>query len=520
MPTNHLPNSLPNYLIVGSGLSALVFGALMAKSGQSVQILEAHEYPGGFGHTFTMAKQYHFNAQLHYVWDCGEGHTVNRVLKKLGLAQAVTFERYDPNGFDHMRIPGYALDIPSDADQLIERLSALFPEHTQQIQGFVHEIQKVSQGLKCLSPPMRPRLILKHLPAALATLRHYRSTLQDVFNQFALPQAAQTLLALQWPDFLLPPDQLSFYAWVILFTGYQDGAFYPTQHFEQVINSLVKIIQDNGGEVLTDTEVTEFLVDGKTVKGVQAIDRRTHQTRKFLGETIICNIDPKKAAKMIGIEKFSRSVQQRLNYEYSPSNYMAYCVVKDLDLRQYGFGPWNTFHSEEPDLNQAFARMYEQNDFSRPSFAITTPTLLTSERRDCPEDCQIIEFLTVANYDYFNQLRNRDRKAYNHKKEEILETILDVVEQHYIPNIREHLVFKITGSPTTNERFCWCPQGNSYGSSLTPQNMGLGRLNSHTSLKQFYFCNASSGYPGFAPTFWTGAMLYQRLSGDPIVTAG
>ena len=190
-------HALPNYLIVGSGLSALVFGALMAKSGRSVQILEAHEYPGGFGHTFTLAKQYHFNAQLHYVWDCGEGHTVNRVLQKLGIAQDVTFERYDPNGFDHMRLPGYALDIPSDAEQLIQRLTALFPDHATNIQGFVHEIQKVSQGLKCLSPPLRPKLILKHLLAVLATLRHYRSTLQDVFTQFALPQAAQTLLALQ-----------------------------------------------------------------------------------------------------------------------------------------------------------------------------------------------------------------------------------------------------------------------------------------------------------------------------------
>jgi all-trans-retinol 13,14-reductase len=513
-------NDCPNYLIVGSGISALVFGALMAKSGQSVQVLEAHEHPGGFGHTFTMAKQYHFNAQLHYVWDCGEGHTVNRVLKKLGIDQSVTFERYDPNGFDHMRMPGYALDIPSDSKQLAQRLSALFPDYIQQIQGFIHEIQKVSQGLKCLSPPLRPKLILNHLLAAIVTLRHYRSTLQDVFNQFSLPQAAQTLLALQWPDFLLPPDQLSFYAWVILFTGYQEGAFYPTQHFEHVIHSLVKIIEENGGEVLTDTEVTDFLVEGKTVKGVKTIDRKTHETREFFGDTVICNIDPQKAAKMIGVEKFSRTVQQRLNYDYSPSNYMAYCVVKDLDLRDYGFGAWNTFHSEEPDLNQAFMRMYEQNDFSRPSFAITTPTLLTSTKRDCPKDCQIIEFLTVANYDYFNQLHNSDRKAYNRKKEEILESILDVVEQHYIPSIRQHLVFKITGSPTTNERFCWCPQGNSYGSSLTPQNMGLGRLNHHTSLKHFYFCNASSGYPGFAPTFWTGAMLYQRLSGEPLVTEG
>lgn len=509
-----------DYLIVGSGLSALVFGALMAKSGKSVHILEAHEHPGGFGHTFTMAKQYHFNAQLHYVWDCGEGHTVNRVLKKLGIDHDVTFERYDPNGFDHMRLPGYALDIPADADQLIQRLSALFPDHAPQIQGFVREVQKVSQGIKSLSPPLRPGLMLKRLPQAVAALRHYRSTLQDVFDQYGLPQAAQTLLALQWPDFLLPPDQLSFYAWVILFTGYQEGAFYPTQQFEHVINSLVKVIEVNGGAVLTETEVTEFVVDGKTVKGVKAIDRQTHVTHEFSGETVICNIDPKKAAKMIGIEKFSAAVQRRLDYDYSPSNYMAYCVVKDLDLRDYGFGPWNTFHSEDQDLNHAFAQMYEQNDFSHPSFAITTPTLLTQAKRDCPEDCQIIEFLTVANYQYFNQLRNTDRKAYNQKKAEILDRILDVVEQYYIPDIRKHLVFKITGSPTTNERFCWCPQGNSYGSSLTPKNMGLGRLNHQTSLNHFYFCNASSGYPGFAPTFWTGAMLYQRLSGDALVTAG
>lgn len=349
---------------------------------------------------------------------------------------------------------------------------------------------------------------------------YLKSTLQDVFDKFNLPKEAQTLLALQWPDFLLPPNQLSFYAWVILFTAYQKGAFYPTQHFEHVINSLVKVIEDNNGKVLLNLEVTNFTVTNNKVTGVQASDRITHQTREFTGETIICNMDPKKAAQMIGEEKFSSSVRQKLNYDYSPSNYMAYCVVKDIDLQDYGFGKWNTFHTGHQDLNEAFYQMYEKHDFSNPSFAITTPTLLTKEQRDCPEDCQIIEFLTVANYDYFKKLKSTDKKAYNQKKEEIFNFILDVVEKNYIPNLRKHIVFKITGSPTTNERYCWCPNGNSYGSNLTPRNMGIGRLNHNTSLKNFYFCNASSGYPGFAPTFWTGALLYQRLSGDLILSKG
>jgi all-trans-retinol 13,14-reductase len=506
-----------DYLIVGSGLSALTFGALMAHSGKTVQILEAHEHAGGFGHTFTMAKKYKFNAQFHYVWDCGEGQTVNRVLKKLGLEKKVTFENYDPQGFDHMRMPEYAIDIPSDPEELIQRLSALFPESGDRLGKFVNAVEQTGQGLKKLSPPIDPVELLKHPIEVFSTVQYLNSTLQDVFDKFQLPQAAQTLLALQWLDFLLPPNQLSFYAWVVLFRGYQAGAYYPTQHFEHVIDSLVKVIESNGGQILLNHEVTNFRVTDRTVTGVQAMNLLNHQTDEFVGDNVICNIDPKKAAKMIGESRFSKTVRRKLDYEYSVSNYMAYCVVKDIDLRDYGFGKWNLFHTGHQNLNEAFAQMYDRHDFSNPSFAITTPTLLTKTSSDCPEDSQIVEFLTVANYGYFKQLREHDYQAYKHKKQEIFDSMLDVVEAKYIPNFRKHLAFHITGSPTTNERFCWCPNGNSYGSSLTPRNMGLGRLNHETSLNHFYFCNASSGYPGFAPTIWTGALLYQRLSGDVIL---
>jgi all-trans-retinol 13,14-reductase len=508
-----------DYLIAGSGLSALVFAALMSKSGKKVLVVEAHEYPGGFGHTFELAKKYKFNAQLHYVWDCGEGQTVNRILNKLNLDREVTFERYKSDGFDHMRMPGYSLDIPSDNNELIKRLAALFPNDTDNLKKFILEMQKAREGLRSLTSPINPLKLIKNFDRAFCALSYLNSTLQDVFDKFKLPQAAQTLLALQWADFLLPPNQLSFYAWVILFTGYQQGAFYPTKHFEHVINSLVKVIEENEGKVFVNYEVTDFLVSNKTVNGVKAINKITHETHDFIAETTICNIDPKKAAQMIGIDKFSKSVQKQLNYDYSPSNFMAYCVVKNIDLRDYGFGNWNTFHSGHNDLNEAFYQMYEKHDFSNPSFAITTPTLLTEHERDCPEDCQIIEFLTVANYDYFKKLQDSDKKAYRQKKQEIFDHILDVIENNYIPNFRKHIVFQIAGTPTTNERFCWCPQGNSYGSNLTPQNMGIGRLTHKTSLNNFYFCNASSGYPGFAPTFWTGAMLYQRLANDWFLSA-
>ena len=100
------------------------------------------------------------------------------------------------------------------------------------------------------------------------------------------------------------------------------------------------------------------------------MDLSSHQTREFAGETVVCNIDPKRAAKMIEESHFSAKVRRKLDYEYSASNYMAYCVVKDLDLRDYGFGEWNLFHTEQPNLNEAFAQMYEHHDYLVPALRL------------------------------------------------------------------------------------------------------------------------------------------------------
>tara|TARA_B100001741_G_C16341923_1_gene499915 strand:+ start:18 stop:710 length:693 start_codon:yes stop_codon:yes gene_type:complete len=228
-------------------------------------------------------------------------------------------------------------------------------------------------------------------------------------------------------------------------------------------------------------------------------------------------MDPRSAAEIIGLDKFSQEVKRKLNYTYSASNFMAYCTVKDLDLEVHGFGKWNLFHTEEPDLNKAFYQMYDLGDYSKPSFAVTTPGLLTDDNSDTLEGHQIIEFLTVANYQRFWDLKMKSPSAYKRKKQEIFDSILDVMERCYIPNLRDHLSFKVTGSPTTNKRYCWSPMGNSYGSDMIPENIGFGRLDHRSSLKQFYFCNASSGYAGFAGTIWTGCKLYEEITQDQVL---
>ncbi|MHC4830872.1 MAG: phytoene desaturase family protein [Planctomycetota bacterium] len=513
-------------LVVGSGLAGLAFAALASKAGMRVRVLEAHYVPGGYGHTFSFGKEpdvYRFNAQLHYVWNCGPDETVGRFLRRLGLEEKVTFTRLDPQGFDRMRMPGYALDVPNDWEALEERVAALFPRDRAACRAFLQEVRGLAEELQAVSSaPRGPRMLLRMMRLR-RVMRYRNATLQDAFDRFGLPAPAQTLLALQWPDFLLPPAKLSFFAWTLLFSGYMRGAYYPTRHFEHVIDSLVGVIEQHGGEVLLQRRVTRFLREGRRVTGVvaEAVDREgiaTGEVREFTAQDVVVNMDPRRAAEMLGLESFSRKVRRQLSYEYSVSNFMAYCVVEGLDLRDHGFGRSNLFHTDEPDLNLAFKTMHDDGDYRRPSFAVTAPTLLTDDRSDCPEGKQILELLTVADYERFKHLRfSATPKKYAEKKREIFDAMMDVLERDYIPGLRDHVVFKMLGSPTTNERFCRSPRGNSYGSNMTPGNMGPGRLNWRTSIPGLYFCNASSGYAGFAGTIWTGSRLYEQLTGDRFV---
>ncbi len=511
-----------DYLVLGSGLSALSFAALMAKAGRKVVVLEAHEFPGGYGHTFiekNKQHEYRFNAQFHYVWDCGEGELVDRVLNKLELNERVPFITLNEDGFDHMRIPGYALDIPADYDLLEKRLLELFPAHRSQIARFLDKIQHLAELVRRLAPldKANPVRTLARNFRCAELLKYNGKTLQQVFDQFDLPAPAQGLLASQWPDFLLPPRDLSFLCWLVLFDGYMRGPFYPKHHFESVIDALVSVIEDNGGEVLYNRTVESFIREGRRVSGVLASDTGDPANQcAYEGKTVVCNFDPKLAAQMLGFEHFSSSMQRKLSYDYSYSNFIVYGAVKDIDLADYGFGNWNIFHSEQVSINNVIDDMYLRDDYSNLAFAMGSPSMMSDDPTGCPEGQQLFELLTIANYSHFKQLKLRNNKDYTHKKREIYDAMIRVIERDYVPDFSKHVCLKLLGSPTTNESYVWAPEGNSYGANMTPKNMGLFKLGFKTGLKNLYFCNASSGFAGFAKAFQNGAQLYELLSGDEV----
>lgn len=507
-----------DYVFIGSGHAALVAASLLAKSGKKVCLLEYHDVPGGYAHTFE-AGGYHFCAQIHYTWNCAKGARMWHFLKKLGIENEVEWNLYDPEGYDHMVMPdGTRVKIPNGWDKLAENIEAAYPGEGEKVQKFTGILDKIRQEMGAF--PAGKDIgwldIVKNLHKFPALIKYRKKTLQDVFDECKLSQPAQAVLSANAGDMGESPDRLSIFPYAGLFGGYNTGAYYPKKHFKGYVQALVDVIEQHGGHIYYETEVTKVNEEGGNVVSVETANGKT-----FTAEVgFICNMDPQAAAhKLIGWDKFPKKFQKPLDYEYSFTGMMLYIGLdNEIDLRDYGFGKWNIWHMEDWDMNKIWREQLKGN-FDKPWWFMSTPSLHSDEPGTVPaEGGQILEVATNMAYQPFEDAQEKSYAEYAKMKIKLAEHFIDLIEEKYVPNLRKHIKVKQIGTPTTNRDYVMAPEGNAYGSNMTPAQMGTGRLKAWTPFENFYWCNASSGYAGIAGTLATGMQLYMDLTDDKFYT--
>ncbi|MFI5306922.1 MAG: phytoene desaturase family protein, partial [Polyangiales bacterium] len=225
----------------------------------------------------------------------------------------------------------------------------------------------------------------------------------------------------------------------------------------------------------------------------------------------ISNIDPAASVALVEGAKWPHKYQHRLDYAYSASTYTMYLGVKNLDLREHGFGSFNVWHYPHDDINRIYSDQLERHDLSNPWLFLATPTLHTDEPGIAPPGHQILEIATGCDYAHFEALRAKNRSAYTKEKLAVRDRIMEIVEASYVPGLRSHLAMRVAGTPLTNAQYCRSPLGNAYGTALTPEQ--LQRVDFETPIPNLYFVNASAGYPSIGGTVGSGMRLYERLEG-------
>lgn len=498
-----------DYLVIGAGMAGLSAAALLAKRGRRVLVLEAHDVPGGYAHTFRI-RDYRFCAQVHYIFGCGEGEVVNRLLSRLGIADDVPFVRLDPEGYDHVVIGGERLRIPNGLTKLRDRLAHRFPQATEPLRRYFEVLGRLADELSTLgSVPDRLSLSLareafrhRHL---LQTLRW---TLEDLFDAVKMPAPIRGYLAGQCGDYLLPPRDVSLLLHAALVNGYDRGAFYPRHHYHQFVDAIASVVSNAPGcRIATSHDVVAIETDGGRVTGVATRDGQRFTARRY-----VSNVDPRATDGLLRGARLYGSDRDRLEYAYSSGTLTLYLGLAGVDLREHGFGSHNVWHYPHGDLNRIYDDQRADTDLRDPWLFLSTPTLHSDAPGLCPEGHQILVAATSTDYTPWAALRAFDRRAYNRKKKRAVDVMIDTIERNYVPELRRHLTMRVAGSPATNARFCRAPWGNAYGAALTPAHVGLGRKPHKSALDNLWLANATAGYPSVAGAIGAGMTLFDQIA--------
>ncbi len=428
-------------IVIGSGIGGLSAAALLAKRGRKVIVFEQHSLAGGFCTSWERVVRrgserwrYVFDAGVHDVSGLGERGPVRNLQRQLGINEEIDWRL-----MSHEYILGdIRLTVPHDPDEFVRVLGEHFPGERANIKAFFDEITLVYRemyaGVEQTGGVPRPVNTVDEMLAYPRTHPHtYRwmdvpfgKMLDRYFGDIRLKAFLVVLTSYLSDD----PATLTVGAMAPIFGFYFDGGYYPVGGSQSFPHALVRVIEDNGGEVRLRAPVSRVLVEHGKALGVKLANDERHYA-----EAIISNADVHRTfLELVGREHLPRAFVSQIE-TLKPST-SAFAVFLGIDC--------------VPDL----APITMVNDI-----AIMTPSQVDPSLAPPGHAAMtLISLLPQAEA----AMWDRHAPGYAERKRVYGDELIATAERA-IPNLRQHIVYRQEGSPSTFARYAWTTNGAIYG---------------------------------------------------------
>ena len=277
-------------IVVGAGPGGVTCGALLAKRGLKILVLDKNSQVGG--KAMTLSKK-GFRYEYYPIWPCpGADSQIHAALKALGLEEQVEIIQPDPFGLMHyetpsgeirtmvMRGPGH----PTDQQELFGLLGVKETE--------MEEVLRLFGEIVLMSP--RDRDLLDDV-----------STL-EFLDRYNIPRSVYSFIAtLQSEGPLEVPGDIACASEVVkifqqLITG--GSGCYPAGGLGALYEAIAGVVHENGGDIRLETRVKRIVVQNGRVSGVHT------EKGDFYAPIVVSNagIQPT-VLKLVGEEHFDKS---------------------------------------------------------------------------------------------------------------------------------------------------------------------------------------------------------------------
>ena len=461
-------------VIIGTGMGGLTAGALLAKKGLKVLLLEKGSQPGGYVVSFRK-KGFTFDATGVFVGGCEPGGEFEALLSEVDVR--LEFKRIDAIRNIY---PGFEVALQEGGfNHYIEQLKALFPEEKRGIGKYERTILRIGAEVKALSEITWYEKLL--FPLFFWNLARFSATTHKAILD-RLFKGNEIKMALSSLPVTVPPSQLSFlFVATLLSKVISQGAYYPKGGMGVISKALAASIERQGGTIRYRTEATRILTQGNKVTGVATDEGEVIET-----PTVISNISLPQTFRGLLSGGLPSSLGRRLErLEYSLSNVIVYLGVRgDAELNSL---PFFTYLRSIVDLEGEYRMLRRGEIPENPTVIMVVPSLIDPSL--APKGTHTVKLLTVAPYGYRNDWNRDNRQSYQATKEEMVQRLMAHVESRVVPGLRGKILFCEAATPITLERYTGNEQGAMYGLAATPGQFGRHRPPNRTPIKGLYLAS-------------------------------
>lgn len=481
-------------VVIGSGISGLTAGTLLAGNGKKVVIIEQQHAPGGAIRQFRR-KKIPFDVGFHYTGCLGQSEILSLLWGYCGALKDIAVTGLGPDGYDHFEFIESEKTVKGffSYQRFSEELESVFPSERDGIRNYLNTIRSVCTDVPFYntSLPLTP------------FLRGYKTPprpLASFFDQEVKDPFLRAVLAA--PGFLygVPGHKASLEVHALVAHGYYSGAYTVSGGGQGIVDAFVAAFRRHGGVLLSGCRAEKIEVHNGSVTGVTCdgdcfIDCRD----------VIFSGHPAQVAEMVPEGVFRPAYRKRLlDLENSLTMYAVFGESKKrLDP---GTPPMNYY------LLPSAGDILRKREHTRMRPMMMTGTRDTSADRLQSGKNGII-LLRLGDWEEMDRFKDSVKNArpadYISFKNKVAAEMIDEAEKRW-GNHCGTIEPLAVGSPLTFRDELSAPQGCAYGAMHC-----LGQYNpeARTRLPGLFLCGQSTLMTGVAGASLSGLIAAGEILG-------
>ena len=501
-------------IIIGSGIGGLALAAILAKMNRKkVLILERHFKMGGLTHEFERKGKFTWDVGLHYVGEMAEGELTRKIFDYLTDGK-IKWNRM-PSPFDIFIYPQLTFAVPDDENKYKTDLIKLFPEEKKAIRQYFIDIKKINSWLrrsyvKKISPPPVNWMIsfLNYFAEAKALM-----TTADYLNKNFKDSKLKAVLASQWGDYGLPPSQSAFATHCFIVYHYLKGGYYPEGGSQKIAQSIVPMIEAEGGRVLLNREATQIIVKNNQAIGVEVNVRSGKEIQKetFYAPIIVSGIGALNTYLELLPDPVAASFKEYLDPNCKFCSAVTVYIGFKEDPRKLGFKGENYWIFADYDHDKIIKQDILCKNYNAGFCYLSFPSLKNPSAK-----FHTAEIICLTTYDFFQKWKGqpwlKKEQDYHQLKERIAEALIDLVEKHF-KGFRALIEYKEISTPLTLEHFTGRMKGSMYGLPATPGHYKSKWANVKTPIKNLYLTGSDVFFLGIVGAMMGGVATASVING-------